>query len=688
MRLSASNAYCSLIFTNGMIPSPCMAYLRTLLRLFMFLWASTSFAQNPFITTWKTDNPGTSNSTSITVPTFTGDVYNYDVDWNNDGTYDEFGLTGDVTHNFGVAGTYTIRIQGAFPRIYFNNVGDRQKLLDVGQWGDIAWTSMENAFYGCHSLDISATDLPNLSGVTSMSVMFADCFSLNSPANIGDWNTASVTNMSRMFSRAATFNQPIGDWNTAAVTNMRGMFEQADAFDQPIGPWNTASVTDMNNMFSNADVFNQPLGAWNTASVTTTQNMFLNVSVFNQPLGAWNTASVTNMIGMFTGCSAFNQPIGTWNTASVTTMQAMFLNASVFNQPLGTWNTASVTNMRNMFNNATAFNQPIGTWNTASVTNMLTMFSGSSAFNQPIGTWNTASVTIMTGMFQNATAFNQPIGTWTLNNAVTLTSMLDNCGMDCDNYSATLIGWSGNPVTPNNRSLGATGRQYGTNAVAARTNLDITKAWTISGDAPSGQDCPLVLPVELLHFHGKATETGVLLEWATASERRNEGFHVERSTDGIRFEEIGFVPGNGTTSEAHDYSFLDETVGKSPLESGSASPENSGGVFYYRLRQMDFDGGEEFSKVVAIDLSGLQAVLHIFPNPTSTTATLEWNSEYVGEARLSLYNFLGNQVKTINLSPDGGVLRTIIDLDGLAAGAYLVEVVAGGRSWRQRFVIK
>lgn len=64
----------------------------------------------PFITTWKTDNAGTSNSTSITIPT-TGAGYNYDVDWNNDGIFDEFGLTGSVTHDFGVAGTYTIQIQ-------------------------------------------------------------------------------------------------------------------------------------------------------------------------------------------------------------------------------------------------------------------------------------------------------------------------------------------------------------------------------------------------------------------------------------------------------------------------------------------------------------------------------------------------------------------------------------------------
>ncbi|MBK9016245.1 MAG: DUF285 domain-containing protein [Saprospiraceae bacterium] len=174
-------------------------------------------------------------------------------------------------------------------------------------------------------------------------------------------------------------------------------------------------------------------------------------------------------------------------------MTKMFLRAFAFNQPIGDWNTANVTNMSEMFFFAASFNQPIGDWNTANVTNMDAMFLLADDFNQPIGDWNTANVTNMFQMFEGATSFNQPIGDWTLNPAVDLSDMLSNCGMDCDNYSATLIGWSGNPVTPNGRSLGADGRQYGTNAVAARNNL-IAKGWTISGDAPSGQNCGAAPP--------------------------------------------------------------------------------------------------------------------------------------------------------------------------------------------------
>ncbi|MCB0534825.1 MAG: BspA family leucine-rich repeat surface protein, partial [Saprospiraceae bacterium] len=363
-------------------------------------------ATDAFITTWKTDNPGVSNSTSITIPT-TGSGYNYEVDWDNDGIYDQSGLTGDVTHNFGAAGTYTIRIRGSFPRISFIT-GDGQKLLDISQWGAIAWTSMETAFFGCSNLNISATDLPNLSGVTEMALMFRGCTALNSPANIGGWNTSSVTNMSGMFFLASSFNQPISGWNTSAVTNMGSMF---------------------------------------------------------------------------TGASSFNQPIGGWNTSAVTSMSGMFSGASSFNQPIGGWNTSAVTNMGAMFSVASSFNQPIGGWNTSSVTNMGRMFTGASSFNQPIGSWNTSAVTNMGAMFRNATAFNQPIGGWALNASVDLNGMLDDCGMDCINYSSTLIGWSNNPATPNGRSLGAAGRKYEDSAAAARTNLTSTKGWTINGDA-------------------------------------------------------------------------------------------------------------------------------------------------------------------------------------------------------------
>ncbi len=567
--------------------------LRVMLLCIAFLATTAAHAQLPFITTWKTDNPGSSNSTSITIPTG-GPGYNYEVDWNNDGTYDQSGITGNVTHDFGVAGTYTIQLRGTFPRIYFNNTGDRQKLLNISQWGDITWTTMNTAFHGCSNLNITATDLPNLTGVTDMLQMFRGCTVLNGPANMGSWNTANVTTMSVMFGNAVAFNQPIGTWNTAAVTNMSFLFD---------------------------------------------------------------------------GATSFNQPIGTWNTASVTNMQAMFQSASAFNQPLANWNVGNVTNMGNLFSFAIAFDQPIGNWNTAKVTNMEALFQSTNTFNQSLANWNTTKVTKMGNMFYQAFAFNQSLGTWTLNATVDLLDMLSTNGMDCDHYSATLIGWSDNPATPNGRFLRATGRQYGTNTVAARINLG-NKGWGINGDVASGTDCSaVVLPTTLLNFSGKQQGNGILLEWQTASEQNNQGFYVERSEDGLRWTDIGFVAGKGTTAEQH-YSFLDEK----PFS----------GKNYYRLRQMDFNGKEEVSKVVSMELQTV-GTLRVFPNPVSNgelTVFLSENTEE--EIAMQLFSPTGQVVRSMIISSGTNLLY----IKDLPTGVYTLQMVRGNESAVEKIVVQ
>ncbi|NQY31395.1 MAG: DUF285 domain-containing protein, partial [Flavobacteriaceae bacterium] len=268
--------------------------MKTKLLLFLFfIFISNTYSQDEFITTWKTDNTGPSNSTSITIPTYSGETYNYDVDWDNDGTFDEFGLTGDVTHDFGASGTYTIRIQGTFPRIYFNITGDRSKIISIDQWGTGSWTSMGSAFHGANNLVSNAIDAPDLSGVTDMSYMFARANAFNE--DISSWNTASVTDMNQMFYYALVFNGDISSWNTSAVTNMNRMFQGATAFNQNISTWNTASVTNMGRMFRSASAFNQDISSWNTAAVTNMRYMFHDAIAFNGDISTWNTASVTDM---------------------------------------------------------------------------------------------------------------------------------------------------------------------------------------------------------------------------------------------------------------------------------------------------------------------------------------------------------------------------------------------------------
>jgi len=433
--------------------------------LFTILFCSwqETVAQN-FITRWNLATTGSgATQLSIGVVTVIDGTVNYN--WqqvSSPGTASGSGSwSGSTLLITGLPTGSIIRLQiepTNFQRININNGLDRSRLVDVEQWGTTVWTSMANAFYSCSNLQISATDFPNLTMVNTMSRMFRSCSNLNSPSNIGMWNTESVTNMSEMF-------------------------READAFNQNIGMWNTENVTDMSSMFYGTNDFNQNIGSWDTGKVTDMSTMFRQAGDFNQNIGSWDTGKVTDMSFMFQQANAFNQNIGLWNTALVTNMNSMFDNINSFNQNIGGWNTASVTNMSSMFGNTNAFNQNITSWNTTSVTNMSSMFRNATAFNQNISSWNTAAVTNMSSMFRDASAFNQDIGDWDLDATLNMTMMLNNCGMNCDNYSATLNGWNANSNTPNNISLGATGRQYSSIAQASRNNLTTVKGWTITDDA-------------------------------------------------------------------------------------------------------------------------------------------------------------------------------------------------------------
>ncbi|MCF0069654.1 T9SS type A sorting domain-containing protein [Dyadobacter sp. CY261] len=109
------------------------------------------------------------------------------------------------------------------------------------------------------------------------------------------------------------------------------------------------------------------------------------------------------------------------------------------------------------------------------------------------------------------------------------------------------------------------------------------------------------LPVNLISFSGKASSEGNLLLWSTAEEVNNEGFEVERSTNGVRFEKIGSVTGKGMTSARVDYQFVD----KQPLLNA-----------YYRLKQLDFDHTYSFSRTINVkNESGIKQI--VYPNPVS-----------------------------------------------------------------------
>lgn len=389
------------------------------------LSSCTLYAQGEFITTWKTDNSGTSSDTEITIPTFPGETYDYEVDWDYNGTFtaDDSGVTGDMTHDYGVAGTYTVAIRGTFPRIYFNGTGDEEKILTVEQWGDQVWSSFENAFQGCDNLNITNSDIdtPDLSNCTSLASAFRSCSAFD--GDITQWNVSTISNFDEMFANAEIFNQNIGMWNVSSGETFIEMFGSAEAFDQPIGSWNVSSAIEMIAMFESAESFNQDLNGW----------------VFTQ---------IEDLSGMFRSAASFNGDISGWNVSTVRDMGNLF-DRTPFNQDISGWDVSNVENMQGMFGFCEFFNQDIGGWDVSNVENMSGMLEGTDAFNQNIGMWNVGNVSNFASMFRNAGSFDQNLGSWDISSTRSdappgqgMWRMFDRSSMSLVNYDNTLIGWN------------------------------------------------------------------------------------------------------------------------------------------------------------------------------------------------------------------------------------------------------
>ena len=186
--------------------------------------------------------------------------------------------------------------------------------------------------------------------------------------NISQWCTGNVLTMANLFkmvsSSIAPFNADIGEWNTASVTLMNGMFISQILFNQDIGGWDVSSVTDMRLMFQDATSFNGDIRGWDVSSVQDFSQTLYGATSFNQDIGGWNVSSVETMYSMFADAISFNQDIGGWNVSSTTRMDYMFYNATSFNQDISGWYMYidNETRLDKMFYGASAFNQNLCAW--------------------------------------------------------------------------------------------------------------------------------------------------------------------------------------------------------------------------------------------------------------------------------------------------------------------------------------
>jgi surface protein len=284
-----------------------------------------------FITRWKTDNPGVSNSNQITIPFQNNIPLNYRVIW-GDGTTSTNVTTTSVTHTYASPGTYTVSIVGltsggrGLNSFRFAGGGDRLKLLSIEQWGNNEWERFESSFSGCENLVINATDRPIFGFGTNCLAMFKNCKSLNHPVN--SWDVSQVSLMEEMFAGCTAFNQPLSNWNVINVRSFSGMFEGCTAFNQSLAAWNPVLLGSSYRMFYGATSFNSPLWSNGGSGNVFMFSMFQNATSFNQPIN-FPTFSCQNMNSMFEGATAFNRSLSGFDIRNLVSAFSMLDNCNM-----------------------------------------------------------------------------------------------------------------------------------------------------------------------------------------------------------------------------------------------------------------------------------------------------------------------------------------------------------------------
>lgn len=231
-----------------------------------------------FITVWDTTkiSSGSSPNNTIVLPLLTAGSYDFTVDY-GDGSGQKrvtSATSADRIHNYATPGTYRVTITGKLVGWAFNRGGDRNKLINIERWGTFnPGPQVDGVFAGCENLTVSATDAPDLTGVTSLRSFFADAPGVN--PFVGGWDLKDVQTIDEMFRGVRSFSgSGVESWNTSNVLSMAGTFRNTESFNGDVSGWNVGNVRSFRRTFSGAQAFNRDLSGWNVrGSGTSVQNM-------------------------------------------------------------------------------------------------------------------------------------------------------------------------------------------------------------------------------------------------------------------------------------------------------------------------------------------------------------------------------------------------------------------------------
>lgn len=162
-----------------------------------------------------------------------------------------------------------------------------------------------------------------------------------------------------------------------------------------------------------------------------------------------------------------------------------------------------------------------------------------------------------------------------------------------------------------------------------------------------------VLPVSLLNFTAKKKEQSVLLMWQTATEINTNFFNIERSFDGIHFNNIGKVNAVGNSNIIQNYKYNDNSLSR-----------NS--EVYYRLQTIDVDGAGSYSKIEKVNFTTPEMTFIVYPNPAKSVIYVNTK----GIIAVTIADNSGRVMINKNIITDD---KTAINITGLSKGEYLVS---------------
>lgn len=188
-----------------------------------------------------------------------------------------------------------------------------------------------------------------------------------------------------------------------------------------------------------------------------------------------------------------------------------------------------------------------------------------------------------------------------------------------------------------------------------------------NNDGVVGNGGSVVLALSMTDFSGRVSGTNVSLNWNTVLEQSIDHFDVERSSDGSPYTTIGTVRSLGPGNAVQNYSYTDLSV--------------QPGQYNYRLTEVNTDGTEGYSSVVAVDLGNAvsASAMSIYPNPATDHFTIQPGSGISGSCVVSLIDLSGRAVFSLQATAADGLVPITIG-SRLTPGIYLVRVVTSTRA--------